>query len=103
MMPPPQMMTERGLAMSADTPAKRVGPVQQQDALAAHMRSARDRRNDFVTVATVAAAKHAADDALLHPLRTLGQFARRRETRELGARAGATGRTIVGLARAEDE
>ena len=49
------------------------------------------------------ALEDAADDALLPPDLALGELAVGDQAGELGARAGAAGRAVIGLARAEHE
>src|ERR1019366_4027238 len=100
------MLNVECLPSRANSPAERVFLIQQLRRLRVHESRAGDDRQDFSRRAVEPlkfSAERAADDAFLNPLRALGQFAIRREARELGAGAGATGRAVIGFAGTLDE
>src|SRR5688572_17203891 len=101
MTPPPMIRT-----FLTDPPAKRIAIVQQERALGRDEGMTFNRRNNLSGSAIeplVRGLEAAADDALLHPGLALGELAVGRQAGELRARAGAAGRAVVGLARAEHE
>src|SRR5438093_11159899 len=94
--------SERG--GSRDSPAERIGRIEQQRRLAADMRAAGDGRQHFAIAApAVRGLEHAADHALLPPHGAGRELAVGRQAGQLGAGAGAAGRAVVGLAGTEHE
>src|SRR5512146_57335 len=92
----------RGLPLS-NAELKRILFVEEQRRFGVDVGCAANRRDDLLALATVAADELAAKNAFLNPRLAFGQFAVGSQAGELGARAGAAGRTIVCLAGAKHE
>src|SRR5436190_9455163 len=102
-MPGPTRTESRGLS---DSPAERVALVDELRAFRVDVSDAPDRGRDPAVRAvepSVRSGERAADDALLHPRRALGELAVGGETSELGAGARAARRAVVGVAGTQHE
>src|SRR5262245_46284972 len=86
-----------------DSRAKRIAWIEEQRRLGVNICRAGDAGNDLAADALDRSFEDAADDALLPPDLPFAQLAVRKEAGELGARARAARRAVVGFAGAEDE